>query len=844
MQLLPILFAICFLQCVSHAAETTDFSQTLDDTPWTLQDSEDASLSTEHTEQGLAFDFHGPNKSAKAVLTREIDLSQYNEIRIPFTLGDPALIGSRIIMEAGGTAWGTGVHDDGMFALYGPQPHYAGPRWQAGENHEVRWKFNDDGDFDITIVTPDGLPQADKKYTRPIPESWKDGVVKLSIVARSKTTDPGSATIKSATIFAPDDERPEHQASSNTVKQSLDKYLTLRNGELTSTIKHTIASLDKKRLDIQQPEGILVQLWDAHKLTRSGLSDDQVQALKQRFNLLQFRSVPDTDIRNKLENMDLGWALYVTTRDPALYAALKNSPAPQTRFLRKGEWTDRANPLSGDLAELATIATLKQIAPYATNGQLKQILLDSEYEAGVGDDPIAHALAEQDGLEIFELNPPERGQDDFTLTIPESDPQWQFDRWRRDHDTLNVTHRTIANSISKLWPGLRVTTDPIMDNAALTQFYGLDAVQHWIRVHYAPRHPRSVGYFAERSRAHLRGLPGRKDQPTEIIIGPQLGRDGRGTPVDMLSEACWLAIAHGARGLTHWGAHCIYEEDGSFAPNGEAAWQILKRMREEVYEPHADLLTRWQPTPRRAAMLVSNVDQQHDAGGRHQQGPEATENMYRALMATGEPVDVIYDEQIHAGELDQYEVLFVPSLYVADQALLDCIKAFETNGGTVVTHSNSALEANLPNVTIIEQNLAPRYRDYWIRKGETSLRPDEYAAFLNDLTETLKNSFPFKTQISVNRNDVSINLMELDGKEYIVLVNDNRTYGKEREALGHPYMLDKGMETKVILEGVDGKSYQDVISGEKYQPDANDNIEVELAPGWGAILESVNAEGA
>ena len=789
-----------------------------------------------------------PGPKAAVLLSRALRLGDVAEIRLRFEQGDPGLAGIGIGLSKDEAFYRVATAGDRMFHLHaaggGLKPLYGGRRWQQPGPHEIRISVERIPVTDAPegaalsavlkthVVLPDGLPRSQDGYTREVPATWLQGEATLTVGCRFDDEDVGSARLLGVSIYHVGEETPVDVEHCTTVAGSLAKYQQLRAGKLTPALKAAMARVRAEQATSRPSPGpgFDVQMWDGQKLATLGWTPQSIAEIATVYTLIQSRYFRPEQLA-LVRGRGLGAAVYVVTRQPEYFEGLSGSPHVVIQAPYKGRMQTKTNFFSGDFIELSAKQTILRLAPLMRSGLVRRVMLDSEYKVGIGTDPLTRAAAAADGVAEFE--PYRDGPDEpYTRVVPDDDPHWQCLRWVYAHKTKAVSSRTIGRMIRTLWPGVEVTTDPLNDYAGLEEFADLDVVQHWVRVHYAPRNPRSAAYYAERGRVHVRASDGKK----EVHLGPQLGRGDRATPRHMLSEACWLAVAFGCRGVTHWGFQAIRQkEDGAWSPGGRAAWATLQRLRRELYDRHAELLLSWTPRPRRLAMLVSRADLAYASGGRGYEGHEAAENVYRAMLSIGEPADIVYDVEVLDGRLRDYKALVVPSLYVANRSLVERIEALAAGGGTVIAHGDSVL-AGRTKVKALRGDLTPVYKDYLIRKQEPgTLRPDQYAAFLDALGAAIRRALPFEPRVGLDSPRVIANLMTDGRDEYLVLVNDHRRYGPEREALGAPMMLDEGVPTDVTvrLEGASG--FVDLDGGARLRAD-DGHTRVRLGPGWGKIL--------
>ncbi|MFW6060195.1 MAG: beta-galactosidase trimerization domain-containing protein [Phycisphaeraceae bacterium] len=829
-----VVVSVCAAGSIATAAQRDTFEDGRIPSPWRAVQGDDErplrTLADRVKEGAVVFEGEVEEAPPRLTLERPIDLASVSEVHVRFRVGEPGLRGWQVALRGGSELARVWLHGNDRFAWRGTKPYYNGEPWQPGEVHEIRYCF-EDGELIAEVVPPDGLPRRKSRYRRKIPDAWRRSPPTLTIGGH--VTGKGSAHLLDVTIYERGETPPADVQASQTVEQALDKFLTFRRGELTPRIEEAIAELKQSTgpLPPRAPR-FETMAWDAKQLSHLTASDAGMDEVAARYTMLQRRSVPEKPVLERMRAREMALACFVDTRRRRYANALSQSPHVLTQAQIKGERRERFNIFNGDWIELATVQTLHDLKPWVQTGMLRRVLIDTEYRTGVGDDPLSDAARRHDlGTADASEQSLKLPDGKFTKVFADDDSAWRVRQWRHKVSTMSVTHRTLASAARRIWPELNLTTDPLRPN--LNRFRGLDPIQIWVRVHQAPRHPLNIVSGAEHSRAHIR----QHERPTHFVIGPQLGHGTHPTPPDMLTEACWLAVAFGARGTIHWGQDILFNDDGSFAEGGEATWHALRRMRQQVYEPMSDLLVAWEPMPRRLALLKSEADDVLKHGGHWQNGLSAPRNTFRALMSLGAPVDVLYDADVHDDRLSQYEALVVPSLYAANESLFEKLRVFAEDGGTIIMHKGSVLaQQGLPNIVVLERDLAPRYRDYWISQGKESLLPHEYDAFLRELAKEIEPHLPFEPRIRKSSPYAVTNLMRHDGTAYLIVVNDKRTYGPAAEQLSHRYMLDKGepLTVRVAVDGFD--TYTPFGAAEPLSRNDDGTVTLDLEPGWGRVL--------
>jgi hypothetical protein len=312
-----------------------------------------------------------------------------------------------------------------------------------------------------------------------------------------------------------------------------------------------------------------------------------------------------------------------------------------------------------------------------------------------------------------------------------------------------------------------------------------------------------------------------------ICIGAQLGRDAA-TPADLLTEAGWLAVAFGATGITHWGYQFIHLSQFEYNTGGKEAWDALERLNRELYTRHGRLATSWEPVPRRTAFWLSQCDLSHRGTAPHGFGfaVAAAERIYRALLTTGEPVDIVYDEDVLDGHLASYELLVVPGLRTLTESLAGRLKTFIGKGGIVVAPGSF----DLPGLDGVH-TAAINEKD---RTKARAMTPPERRAWLYRAGRQIIDTSGIEPRVGTDVRHVVVNLMRAGDEMYLVLVNDNRTYGPWA-ATHDNSSEDRGLPAtvKVSMRGL--TAVTDMDTGESL-PVEEGRFGAELEPGWGKIF--------
>jgi len=539
-----------------------------------------------------------------------------------------------------------------------------------------------------------------------------------------------------------------------------------------------------------------IQLWDGHK---TGWEDEKLaDAAAAGFTVIQNgwkgSLFPSLSTLDKLRKHGLLYGAYIDTRQLFREEATSDEKAKVLHAIDADGSVAKAEFNTFDPIYQAAVrrGVQKGLARLAAAENLYKIMLNSEHGAPISYDDLTVRLAIEAGVLKEGQRIPQYARG-VAKRLPSSsegefaDP-YAFLGWYSSAGGDNAVNRVAAEAAHAALAGVLVTTDPLADGCAYGQYQGMDVLQDWVRLHQAPRDPLSIAYHAERLKAHVR-----KEGRGEIWIGPQLGTKSGGTnyaaPADLFEEGLWLAAAFGARGVTIWGYDTVRHGN----PLDDDTWSRIAQFRKGVAGDCAPLVGA-KDAPRKCAVLLSKANQvfstrvYYDVDGNY-------ENFYRALLTAHVPADVLYDEDVLAGRLSEYKALFLPGIEHSTPELDAAISGFEKSGGRVVRWPV----------------LLPRYVDYEITKGNARedtdaanpggayLYPHQYSKWRQAQAAGVFEAVADLMDVTVDNPDVVLNVVEVAGKRYAVLVNDSRTYGAWTTERGYKWCEDAGLPADATL---------------------------------------------
>jgi hypothetical protein len=549
----------------------------------------------------------------------------------------------------------------------------------------------------------------------------------------------------------------------------------------------------------QQPKPVFqIQLWDAQKTNWTDASLDDLFA--SGFTVVQNgwsgSLLPSVSLVNKVNAHGLLYAAYINTRYLfSLRATAAEKAAVHYVTDASGKVsTVEINTLDPVYQQVVQRELARDLAVFRGNAGLAKVLLNSEHGTPVSYDDLTKAEAVEAGIMTAGLNlPPYSGG---VSKLPSgSVPGGYADRvtfatWYENFGNDGAINRAAAIACHTVMPDLLMTTDPLGDTYTYGQYKGLDVLQDWVRVHQAPRDPLSIAYRVERMKAHLRHRathPGEGSPEAQIWVGPQLGTmassGNYAAPADMLEEALWLSVAFGARGTTFWGYNTVIRTNSLDAD----AWSRIPEFRASLLDDYPYLLLA-KDAPRSVAVLLSKANQVLTTRAGYQVD-DNYESFYRVALTAHVPCDVVYDEDVLEGRLARYKALILPGIEKSTPALDAAIAAFQANGGRVIKWPV----------------LLPAYRDFMITQGKVnaafsmtnpgsiSYLPDQYRLWRQAQATRLYAAVGDLVDISCDNPNVIVNAVTSQGGSYVVVINDNRTYGDWTTARGYKWCEDEGL---------------------------------------------------
>lgn len=665
-----------------------------------------------------------------------------------------------------------------------------------------------------------------------------------------------------------------------TAQGAADKYTTIYGGERTALLEDLESSLQtisgKTALTVDVSDTWHTKWWDmanVYYVTGYDITDaTNAAALMDRFSLFQLTSggaasnyVLSDPWKTFVEDNDAPLVLYWNFYTTALANALSSASSPEYVGTFRNQYWGTAlmvNPANGDAIDLGIKGQLIDIANYVKNiPTLVGLLAKSEEDAAIMAGDVANAAAANDGIDSLTLWPSATGAAD-TAIVEDDDETFLSLSWHYARRSWKAHLAMLGEIAHAAWPEFKLSFDPIYE---LGCFSGCDHAECWYLTMSAFAHLQSA-WHVERIRAH-----NRIEEATSrrILVGPHIAEPwtyggttySRGASPDVFSAGCWLSLAMGSHGTTHWGwAYFRDWTTGELNTNGAEVWETLRQFR-EIGDDHQTLLMNWAPKQRRMAIYVSTTDEMYEHGRnsttfatpyskcRYWIGSASAAWTYYACLGLGEPLDWLYTPDIADGVPSNYECIIVPCAYYISRSELTALQAFVDGGGTVMCSHDSVLVTELDGVTALDgtyaeagyssydedlSSLAP----YYSSASTAGMTGEEFRLFLAALQADIANKLPFTPAVNLGSSELIANVMEYGDDEYLVLVNNHFRAGADNVwwngISGYDALTDESTDETVTLDW-GGANVVDIISNESFV--SGETITIEA--GWGRVLRRV-----
>ncbi|MEO2048009.1 MAG: hypothetical protein ABGX16_15735 [Pirellulales bacterium] len=355
-------------------------------------------------------------------------------------------------------------------------------------------------------------------------------------------------------------------------------------------------------------------------------------------------------------------------------------------------------------------------------------------------------------------------------------------------------------------------TDPYRVVAYRDMFPGLDIVSTWTYTNNDPK----LMHYIETLRATTRSTGQQPMQTVTLlnypgVLAPKQTPSPEGTDPahegwmlmgpDRCKEVSWIILSRAPKNIGYYFSSACNPENYS-RPEDQfrvphATSLAIKDLSDRVYQPYGPMITRIRSAPRSIAMLSSQVSRLYNRSPRTIGYPNEQIYGFYSVMAHLN-ADILLDEQVEAGELENYDVLVMPRCEVITESMLKHIQAFQQRGGKVL--SDQHLGPKLSHVIQFDFDFSYRLKvnadaiesGVMYAEWDDQLNADTekltaaqgitaeddqkiMESYVRQLQEKLADQV--EPEVAVDTPTSLVNVLEKNGVKYLVLVNDKRTYG-------------------------------------------------------------------
>ena len=433
---------------------------------------------------------------------------------------------------------------------------------------------------------------------------------------------------------------------------------------------------------------------------------------------------------------------------------------------------------------------------------LRHVMLHSEWQTPMSVNEPALNMADQEiALDIRELAtgkwavvPQEEKDKVRDGIIEDNNPYYRFLQWwwQRGHGTAPLNE--ILNEIIKEYNADLITWhEPYRLAPVRRSHKGLDCIGTWTYGH--PDIKRLCYTTHLQAAARPKGqlvhqditlfVYGRfvvpLDESTANLAQDFAGKDPFFTAgPDFAREGLWLVVSQRPDIVCFYSAGVLSPDKPTNDPfyTSPDTFDAIGQTCEELLKPFGPAILECRRASPRVAVLMSAAATWFKSSPRLPGYPtEQTLPYATLLMMNHVPFDVLLDEDIIEGALDEYDLLVMPKADTLTRSMYERIAAFAEKGGKVI--ADESLRASIPNVHITHFDFTHQLRidGNALAKGNAVTAEEDreimegYARELAPLLEDVPRPADSKSP------RVLTNSLEGDEARYHFFVNDDRTYG-------------------------------------------------------------------
>jgi len=407
--------------------------------------------------------------------------------------------------------------------------------------------------------------------------------------------------------------------------------------------------------------------------------------------------------------------------------------------------------------------------------------------------------------------------------LADDDPYYTYWKFHyQQGNGLPLANQRTADMIRRYRPDILSVNDPYREAGFLDMFPGIDVVSTWT---YTNPDPKMMLYI-ETLRAACRGsraipmhtvtllnYPGQL-APTEdwMLMGPA-----------RTTVTTWINLSRAPKILGYYYSSACNPQEGDSYNVPYATSETIRDLSDQVFKPYGPLFTNAEIAPRRIAVLSSMAAELHSTspnllGSYHNY---QVYHFYTLLAMNHLNADVLLDETVERYGLGDYDVLVLPKCDALTESVYQEVQAFQARGGLVI--ADQYLGPELPGVLRFDFDFTYRKKvsanaianNTDFAQWDDQLQPDSAELqqvvgvtalddqhIMEEYATRLAEGLAGKVEpdASCDTPRVLTNMLEKGGAKYLVLINDNRTYGA-RAGEKHKAVLDQllPIDTTVTL---------------------------------------------
>jgi len=485
--------------------------------------------------------------------------------------------------------------------------------------------------------------------------------------------------------------------------------------------------------------------------------------------------------------------------------------------------TGKPYPLEPAVLAHASSVAKAAIQGWAQMPALRHALLCSEYRTPYNLSPLARKLAKEAGVYITYFVAP-RGKDRGRFgirrvgkqevkngLIEDDSPRYQFMRWWwSEGNGLSTLNEIMAKIIKKKRPDLIIWNDPYRMAPVRGTHKGLDMIATWTYGHPDIKRLIYTTYLQAVARPYKQLVQqditlyvyGRYAMPIKDSTAKMeydfSGKDPHfNASPDYAREATWLVVSQRPDVLCYYTPARHAKSMPGVDPKvySPETFDALHEVFSRLVQPYGPAILDSDRVKPKVALLMSAAALWY---GRSEYLPgypnEQTLPYATLLMMNHVPFDVLLEDDIKEGMLNNYEVLVLPKAGALMKSIYRQIRAFISTGGTLI--ANKPFPANLQGASLTNFSFAHQRRIDGTKFLKVTADQDReiMEGYAKKLAQYIRQGWKLTDSDSQR---VLTNSLNGGNVRYHFFINDDRTYGSRFGKW--KLRFEKGIEQKATM---------------------------------------------